>query len=340
MYFTSVPLSRPAFDLSMLRIKKILYPTDFSACAQAALAYAIELARRHQAMLHVLHVAPPLGVELVRGTVGALLNEDDFYGNLRAEAHRRIEAALSPYEAANVLPHPFYTHGQAPGEVILGHVEAEQIDLIVMGAHGWRGLRRMLLGSVTQEVVQRSTCPVLTVREDEGRAEAQPGFNRVLAPVDLSMHSINALACAKELAALYGASLDLLHVVDPTVNPAIYQAGLKNRLRVEADVEKEVNEQLAWLAEDVKGPDVDVRYHIATGHPLQEIIEFATSHGSDLIVIASHGMTGQAHFLMGSVTERVVRAVPCPVFITKPFGKSLLAHKKDRALNTAEHEGV
>lgn len=335
MVFTSVPFFNPAVDLTMLRIKKILYPTDFSACAQAALAYAMDLARRHQSMLHILHVVPPLGGEPARGAVDALLNEDALHGPLRAEAHRRIEAVLSPYEAANVLINPFYTYGQAPGEVILEHVEAEEIDLVVMGAHGWRGLRRMLLGSVTQEVVQRSTCPVLTVREGGERPEVKPVFNRILAPVDLSMHSVNALAYAKELAALYGASLDLLHVIDPTLNPAIYQAGLKNRLRVEAGVEKEVNEQLAWLAEEVKGPDVAVRCHTATGHPLQEIIEFATSDASDLIVIASHGMTGLERFLMGSVTERVVRAVSCSVFITKPFGKALLSRSSGMALNVS-----
>ncbi len=325
-----------SFHRSMLHIKKILCPTDFSSCAQIALAYAMDLAQRHEAMVHLLHVAPPLGGDLVRDTVGALFNEDDFYGSLRAEAYRRIEAMLASYQGANVMTHPIYTHGQAPGEVILEHVEAEQIDLVVMGAHGWRGLRRMLLGSITQEVVQRSPCPVLTVREGEGGVEVKPGFNRILAPVDLSIHSIGALACAKELAARYGASLDLLHVVDPTLNLEVYQAGLKHRLSVEANVEKEMSEQLVWLAEVVKGPDVETRCHVITGHPVQAIIDFAPSQATDLIVIASHGMSGLEHFLMGSVTERVVRAVSCPVFVTKPFGKSLLSHKTESAVNVAE----
>lgn len=320
----------------MLRIKKILYPTDFSACAGETLAYAMDLAQRHHAMLHVLNVGPPLGGEHVREAIQAVFDEDEFYGQLRDDAYHRMQAALSAYEDAHVVTKRFYTHSPAPGEAIIEHVNAEEIDLVVMGTHGRRGLRRMLLGSVAQEVVQRSSCPVLTVRTSEQRNDAELTFKRVLAPLDLSMHSINALAYAKEVAALYGVSLDLLHVVDPTLNLAIYEAGLKDRSRVEADIEKVVRKKLEWLAGEVRGPDVETVCHIVSGYAVQEIIEFATSYASDLIVIASHGLTGLEHFLMGSVAERVVRMAPCPVFITKPFGKSLLSHDGEHARNVLD----
>jgi nucleotide-binding universal stress UspA family protein len=75
---------------------------------------------------------------------------------------------------------------------------------------------------------------------------------------------------------------------------------------------------------EVEGPEVKVDFHVVEGRAVPEIIRYAEYENADLIVIATHGLTGIEHLLLGSVTEKVVRLAPCPVFTVKAFGKSLI----------------
>jgi nucleotide-binding universal stress UspA family protein len=78
------------------------------------------------------------------------------------------------------------------------------------------------------------------------------------------------------------------------------------------------------LLQKAKGPEVAADLHVIEGHAAADIVRFAESHHSDLIVIATHGRTGIEHMLLGSITEKVVRRAPCPVFTVRTFGKSLV----------------
>src|SRR5690606_34769986 len=100
----------------------------------------------------------------------------------------------------------------AAAPAILQYARDQEMDLVVMGTHGRRGLRRLFLGSVAEEVVRLSVCPVLTVHAGPIRSEAL--FGDILVPIDFSPHSKAALRAAASLAPELGASLDLLHVVE------------------------------------------------------------------------------------------------------------------------------
>ena len=78
------------------------------------------------------------------------------------------------------------------------------------------------------------------------------------------------------------------------------------------------------MLKETKGADVTAELHVIEGHAAKDIINFASTHDSDLIVMPTHGLTGIEHFLLGSVAEKVVRQAPCPVFTVKSFGKSLI----------------
>ncbi len=300
----------------MLPIQSILHPTDFSEGAAAALEHALHLARRHEADLHLLHVVPGLGEDPIRNAFDAAVEDNVFMRQLWAEADAQMKALVEAHRDRHVSLRRVLARGPAAGPIILEYAEAEAIDVIVMGTHGRRGLRHLLLGSVAEEVVHQAACHVMTVRGQEGPADEPRPIQRILVPLDLSEHSAPLLRTAREMAGGYGAELHLLHVIQPLPFPvsamtplSIYD--LAPRIREEAQA------RLQALFEATPGPDVPALYHVVEGHPARTIVQMAAQEEADLIVIAPRGLTGVERFVLGSVAEHVVRAAACPVFVVK-----------------------
>lgn len=138
-------------------------------------------------------------------------------------------------------------------------------------------------------------------------------ITNVLMPTDFSSCSRAAFPFACKLARESEAKLHLLHVIEPPA-PALLPDGafVPPMLDTQEDIEEIKGELHRWLrSEDAAniGSEADVR----TGLPLAEILSFATEHHCDLIVLGTHGRTGMAHLLIGSVAENVVRKAKCPV---------------------------
>ncbi len=141
----------------MLAIGTILYPTDFSKEAGYAFDVACALARDSRARLVVLHVErPPLTT--LGGTAGVPPLPTEYDRQLLLEELHRIQPPVPDI----VLEHRL-EHGE-PAPVILAVAEQIGADLIVLGTHGRTGLRRLLMGSVAEQLVRRASCPVLTVK--------------------------------------------------------------------------------------------------------------------------------------------------------------------------------
>ncbi|MDB4954972.1 MAG: Universal stress protein UspA [Myxococcales bacterium] len=140
--------------------KNILVPVDFSEASEAALDYAVVLAARLDAKLHLLHVVtfPVLGVPEAGITLTPSVIED-----LMTESQSALQKLADARRNSAKIGEVMLRTGD-PREVI--HWVAEEIsaDLIVMSTHGRRGIRRLLLGSVTESVVRTASCPVLTLR--------------------------------------------------------------------------------------------------------------------------------------------------------------------------------
>jgi nucleotide-binding universal stress UspA family protein len=141
-----------------MQIRTILHPTDYSELSQSAFRYAIELAQVHGARVIVLHVVETLGPENVTfGEAVSRRQPDSYRQRLWEELHKAI-----PPERAVELE---YVLGEGdPVTAILEAAAEHHSDLIVLGSHGRRGLQRLLHGSVAEEVIRRSTCPVLVVK--------------------------------------------------------------------------------------------------------------------------------------------------------------------------------
>jgi len=310
---------------SMISIKKILYPTDFSRCAGQAFAHAVHLARRHGAELHISHVTV-LHDDDPHNAAHHFPEVQDVLSHLEDLAHQDMAAVLREYHVRDLETKCINVRASSAAPAILEYAEDNDIDLIVTGTHGRRGLKHLFLGSVAEEVVRLSNCPVLTLRE---REEPQPvaAMTRILVPIDFSEHSRRALVHAKWIASWYNARLDLLHVIEEQLHPAFYGTGRTSIFEVMPDIRTKSKEKLGHLLEDTPGPNVMTESYVIGGRASGDIVEFAKANHSDLIVIATHGLTGIRSLLLGSVTEKVVRMAPCPVLTTKPFGKSLVSEQ-------------
>lgn len=299
-----------------MRIRTILHPTDFSRSARAALAHALRLARRYGATLHVLHATPSLGDDPVRSAYDFGTGDERALQEMAEEAQQRLKALIDETGLEGVDVVHAYDRGIAPAPVILDYAAAHDVDLIAMGTHGRRGVKRFMLGSVAEEVVRRAACSVLTVRDEQEGDTTPPPIERVLVPVDLSTFTAPLFRAAKDVAAAFEARIDLLHVVEPLPFPIPLVGGVTLHDLV-PDPAARANEQMAHLIETVGGPHVTVKAHVREGHAASVIVEEAEALGTDLIVTASHGLSGIEGFLLGSVTARVVRRAGCPVLVAR-----------------------
>ena len=141
----------------MLELKAILHPTDFSERSGYAFRLACSLARDHGARLVVLHVVPTLGPEFIP------LGEGE--SHVQPEAfQQRLLNDLHAVRPATDIPVVHHLAEGDPVDEILRFAEQDGCDMIVLGTHGHTGLKRLLMGSVAEQVVRRAACPVLTVK--------------------------------------------------------------------------------------------------------------------------------------------------------------------------------
>ncbi len=292
----------------MLTIRRILFPTDFSDGAARAFPQAAQLADWHDAELHVVHVASShdeldTTLPVSRDTL------QDWLGTPPASVS---------LDALSISQNQ--VESDAPPERLVAYAEDQDIDLVVMGTHGRRGVQRMLLGSVTEEVVRKAPCPVLTVRTDEEEPPKQT-IRRILVPVDFSEASEIAVQHATEIAQTYGAKIDLLHVVEEVAYPSAY--GVEPPLVSSSNVVTRVEKALGTIARENIGYE-HVQVSARIGYAPLTILDYVEENDVDLIVLATHGRTGLDRMLLGSVAERVIRQAPTPVFIVKPDQKSLV----------------
>lgn len=278
--------------------RRILCPTDLSACADRALEHALAWSREAGAEVEVFHVVedPTLGV---------------------IEAGLALESLLARHAAGHEATRAV-VRGPAAAPVIVDHARENEVDLIVMGTHGRRGFRSLLVGSVTEEVVRTAPCPVLAVPPRPVRPAVAPP-RRILVPLDFGPRAIRALRYAKQLIRSGSGTLVLLHVVEEAIVPDFYYplgSSLflrepETRMRSMAALER-----LYWLA---GGPDVPFEVRVVDGRAGMDIPRIAGEIAADLIVMPTHGFGTPDRLALGSTTDKVLRAAPCPVLVHCPL---------------------
>lgn len=287
----------------MLRIDNILVASDFTPAATRALRVAQNLASHTDAALCVVHL---LGEEAA-AAVETAAAERVIWKQVKdlVPASQRVEVLVLPGNTDDLL----------------ALARERDVDLVVLGARGRRGgLKGM--GHVAARVLRQSERPVLTV--GGSRPTGAEAFKTILVPVDFSIYSRVALRHARELAAFYGARVELLHVLDPHVHSTFYHAGILSIYDLIPDANERLEEQLRRFYRETEGPMDVAGLVVRSGKAAEEIVAYAEETAVDLIVQSTHGLTGLRHLLLGSVAEAVARDAPAPVLTVKAFGHSLV----------------
>ncbi len=159
--------------------------------------------------------------------------------------------------------------------------------------------------------------PVARKSRWDGAQSVRPEFQRILVAVDFSEESRSALGCAAEMAARFGASLTLVHVVEPHFGPPDADVPPLTGEQSDAAEFAEAKLELSALGEQMLGTCRVVETVVRAGLAFFEITEAAKALGADLIVVGTHGYTGLKRALLGSTAEKVVRHAPCPVLVAR-----------------------
>jgi nucleotide-binding universal stress UspA family protein len=290
-------------------IERILCPVDFSDVSSHTADHAVLMARWYEAKITALHVSNPIVIPIADFAVVAVAPSPVLTADDLGEARKRVQECFAAAKAPDVDVIVDVGH---PANGILECSRTLPADLIVIGTHGIGGFDHLVLGSVTEKVLRKATCPVLTVPPHARTTSSLP-FKRILCPVDFSDSSLSALEFAFSLAQEGDAALTILHVFDrlaedePLTNRPISVP--EYRLEVEADFMAKLD---ALVPESVR-TWCRPYTRIAHGKAYREILGIATEDRADLIVMGVHGRNAFDLMLFGSTTNQVVRRATCPV---------------------------
>ncbi len=198
-----------------------------------------------------------------------------------------------------------------PPEVITNVARERSADLIVMGTYGRRGLKRMLMGSVTSDVIVNSPCDVLVVKKP--CTECTGEYKSILVPFDGSLFSQNALNRASQLSKISEAAITVVYVI-PRYEEMLgfYKSeSIKKRLWDEAQKIMDMGKRIA------SKNTASVKTEIQEGKAAEQVIETARRLKNDLIIMGSHGYRGMNKAIIGSTAERVIMNASCPVLIAR-----------------------
>lgn len=313
-------------------IESILFATDFSECAKHAQAHATLWATTHGARLHVVHV-----VEFPPGMDPEQPVNKMYLDRLRDEADARLRETIAEVEQDGATGQARIETG-IPSQILSETAQVLGSGLVVLGTRGLTGLDHLLIGSTAERLVRTAPCPVLTVRTKEqtkpaAREATHPArIQRILAPLDFSDCSLDALEYAIFVAKTFDAALTVQHVLEPVA------FGLDFTLRhVEErrQQRKQVESWLSDLASSLDAQGLRVTHVVAAGEPADTILARSQEQRCDLIVMGTHGRRGVSHLVSGSVAEGVLRKAGCPVLTVKspkfaPAHRAVLAEHRTR----------
>lgn len=291
-------------------VKNILVPLDFSDNSDRALEYAVQFAKLAGAKITLLHAVVMYQYDF--NDDSKIANYEEMLNSHSVTVRGNLEGSKKDISAQGLAVETVIERGVSAVDIILKHLEANVYDLLIMGTQGRTGLKHLLQGSTAEKIVRYSPVPVLTIHN------TQEGFSleHILIPIDFSESSHKAIAHAIDLQGNSSAKITFLHVVETPVYPAYYAAGAGSVFDVDDDLKNRVIENMKKFAEDV-GIENSVSFEVSEGLSHQVIVDYARSHDVDLIVIATRGLTGLEHMLMGSTTEKVVRLTNLPVITFK-----------------------
>lgn len=268
-------------------MKKILVPVDFSKTSIIALEAAFDIAKKDGADIIVLHVVEEATTESYRisGEWKSQNWEDKIF------TYRLLEKAKAQLE--KLVMEPRFNAVKMVGELRLGNpfhgmnsiISAHKVDLIVMGTKGHTKLEEMIIGTNTQKVVRHARCPILTVH----RKPTSTSYKNIVYATTMSKDEEVFSRIVKRTQQLYNSTIHIVRIN----TPGDFQR------------DREVKDYMEKFAKKLLLKNYTINVYNDTS-PEEGIINFANSINGDMIAMATHGRTGLAHMMAGSVAENVV----------------------------------
>ncbi len=273
-------------------MKNILVPCDFSEQARQAFRFALDISRKNKGKIHLVHVVElPVVHEPVFMPVYSF--EEVLVKEFREKAEKEFKKLTSKHavQGDKIITQILFG---GTFQMLQDYIQANAIDLVLMGTRGASGAREILVGSNTEKVVRRSPVPVIAVK----KYVPAETIKNILFPNTLHTEKQeNLLLKIKALQDFFKATLHIVWINTPTN----FTPDRITRERLEAFAKRFM----------LKNYTINIY-----NDPYEEsgIINFAHEIGADMIAMGTHGRRGVAHVLAGSIAEDVVNHVDCPIW--------------------------
>lgn len=298
-----------------LSFKNVLLATDFSSISDSAIPYAAAICRRFGGTLHTAHVLSDTAVIMMTGGVD-YVSMATLYDDAIAEAKDKLRQIADGLDG---IQHREYVRQGQIGKNLAAIVKESSIDLIILGTHGRTGLGKLLLGSVAEDILRHTPCPVLTIGPQVSTRDHFPGFRTEghdVAPRELEVKQIvfgtnfaqNAALVAQtafSLADEFGARLTMVHVMEDYTQLGSQPGPIEDSVRRLHDLIP-LDACLQYLPETL----------VEFGSAHERILKVAADRDADLIVIGTRPENGTTH-LPWTTTHQVIAHAQCPVLTVR-----------------------
>jgi len=304
--------------------KKMLVPLDGSELSEAVLPYAKELAGRLDmeiTLLHIYRSEEKNKSHLYRAYIG---HKVDIL-KCQSEEVQKKTGAGAKCKAIKVQGKLISGY---PAEEILNYAENNATDFILMATHGRSGIKRWVMGSVTEKVIRASKVPAWLVRAtiSEDMAHEKWEKRTILVPLDGSNLAEAVLPHVETLAKQRGSEMMnvvLLRVCEPVSMPIYYPPNVpmmpKDYLQLKESIERaQAQHYLPKIEKQFKDKGLNVRSEILVGDIARQIIEYANKNPFNLIVMSSHAHSEQGQWDFGSIADKVLHRASNPIFLVRP----------------------
>ena len=319
--------------------KKILCAIDFSDFSHLILSYGRALASEFHAKLFVCHILPDMVMLASHGQV---------YIPSQKVTQERIETTknlLTNLVKEQKIDAQIILAQGHPADEITRIVQEESMDIVIAATHGGSGIKRFLIGSVTDRLVKTLTCPLLVLHAQKGHPSFPDVFrvplNRILVGCDFSPESDLAVEYGLSLAQEFQAELHLVHVIKPhkhielTTSDylklqegdclgwnrsdflALQQKATDGEQERRSRLLNRIERQLINMVPEESRNWCTPVITLLEGQPYTELIQYADGKKVDMMVLGVHGHSLLEQFLVGSTTDRVIGRATCPVLAVR-----------------------
>jgi nucleotide-binding universal stress UspA family protein len=268
------------------KLEKILISTDGSENSEGAIREAIKFAAKCSSKIYVC-MAIETNPEYA--TIGA-----NYFKMEEDAAKKHLESIKKRAEKDGLTCETFFRESMPPAQAIVEEAVGKEIDMIVIGRHGYQGVAKLLIGEVAAKVITDAPCKVLVVPK-----AAHIEYKKILVATDGSAHAVAAVNEAVAIAKKTGSQIIILSAIR------------------DENEKKEANDYTNEALELAKKEGLTAKALIPKGKASNVIVESASGMGVDLIVMGTYGKTGVKKLLMGSATEKVIGDAGCAVLVVK-----------------------